>query len=936
MKKWGIRIAATLGILFLILLILPFAFKGKILTKIKESTNNSVNANITFDDDISLSLIRNFPHISVGINNLKVVGIDSFAKDTLFATDKMRLTIDIKSVLGSGKPMTINKIYLNNPLINIIFLESGRANFDIAKVDSTATIDTTKSEPMNLQLQSIVVENARIGYVDHSMDFDMFLTGFNFDGTGSFKGDDFSLKNELNAETLDMSFGGMKLLSKTKLASNSTINMNFNTFRFDFGGIEATLNEFPLVLKGWLQMNDTNMDMDLDFSVPSSEFKSLLSVVPGAYTKDFDQVKSSGKMSLHAKIKGIMDDIRMPSTDISLKVDNSSFQYPGLPASVSGIHVDLNVKNTDGNPDNTTVDLKKFAMNLGGDPIDLSLFLTTPMSNPYGKAKFFAQVDLNKWTQFMPLDKGTKLVGKIASDLQFDGRYSQVKSGNADALKASGKIQINGLNFNAPDLLPLNIPSLTMTATPKTFDLNTTGLSYGKSSMNITGGLKNFLGYFLNGEVLMGNLEINSKSIDLNEWMPASETTTTEDSSSSEAPMAAPSIPKNLNLQFAANVGQLQFQDYNLQNCVAKIKVENGELTVSPVAANLWGSKFSLNEAKYSYQAGGKPLASGSFSILNFVPKEIAQNMGIAKSFAPVLKDVQGLMDLNLGGKTALGEDMSVDLNAVSANGLLNVIKGEMKLPSWLKQVAEQFKWSMNENMGIKPTKLGFAIENGKLNMKDSLTLNLPKGSTMKLRGGVALDQTINFGGRISAEGKSVPMTITGTVQNPKVNINWKAFGREMVGQYVDQAKGKALEKANAAADDVLKRAHDEAEKVMEEARKKAELIRSEGKQLANKQRAEGERLASEAEKKANEEIDALMLKATTQIEKIAAKKAGEKLKKEAAKKADAARAKNNDLATKTEQEAENRAVQVEQAAQQQVQKMIEAAQRQKETSLPK
>jgi hypothetical protein len=174
MKKWGIRIAAALGVLFLILLILPFAFKGKILTSIKESTNNSVNAKITFDDDISLSLIRNFPNISVGINNLKVVGIDSFAKDTLFATDKMRLTIDIQSVLGSGKPMTINKIYLNNPLINIIFLESGRANFDIAKVDSTATIDTAKSEPMNLQLESIVVENARIGYVDHSMDFNMF------------------------------------------------------------------------------------------------------------------------------------------------------------------------------------------------------------------------------------------------------------------------------------------------------------------------------------------------------------------------------------------------------------------------------------------------------------------------------------------------------------------------------------------------------------------------------------------------------------------------------------------------------------------------------------------------------------------------------------------------------------------------------------------
>ena len=100
MKKWLIRFSGLVVAIFMTLLVLPFAFKGKILKIAQETASESLNATITFDEDLSLSLFRNFPNLSVGINNLKIVGIDSFQKDTLFQVGKLRLTLDIASLFS--------------------------------------------------------------------------------------------------------------------------------------------------------------------------------------------------------------------------------------------------------------------------------------------------------------------------------------------------------------------------------------------------------------------------------------------------------------------------------------------------------------------------------------------------------------------------------------------------------------------------------------------------------------------------------------------------------------------------------------------------------------------------------------------------------------------------------------------------------------------
>ncbi|MGC6414459.1 MAG: AsmA-like C-terminal region-containing protein [Bacteroidia bacterium] len=932
MKKWIKRIGIGLVIIFIILLILPFAFKGKILQAAEEAANKSVKAEIQFDRDISLSLIRNFPNLTVDIPNIRVIGKDSFENDTLYAANNTQFTIDIKSIIGGDQPISIKKIALENPSIQIIYLPSGKANYDIVPSDTT-TMDTAISAPLDIHLESITIENANILYNDMSMSLVMATRGLNFEGSGKYSGDVFTLASIIASNSLDFEFDGSTFLSNVNTLVESEISMDLNTFRFTVNSLEAALNELPITANGFIQLNDEDIEFDFNTAVKSSEFKSFLSIVPGCFTPDFGDVKTSGKLGFSAAFKGIMDDNTMPNTKVDLTIENGRFHYPDLPKSVEDIQVDFHLNNAGGDPDQTIIDLKKLHLRLGADPIDIALYLNTPISNPYAKGSVLSNINLDNWKEAIPLSEGTVLNGKVSSSLQFDGHFSEIKNGNTEDLKMKGEIVVESLNYRDSTSPELKIKKVQMIAQINEFNLPVCILQYGKSDLSMTGKIQNALGFYLNGETLHGRLSVNSNKIDMNEILPSGESTI-DSSASKEAnsEIAAPEVPKNIDFVFTANAKKVTYDKYSLENCEMKVSVQNGKISINPIKANLCGSEFSLKEAEYAYEMGGKPGFKGVIGFNNISAQDISENISITQKFAPIVESITGILNFNMGMSTELTPNMDLEMNSLVANGNFQLIKGKMPIPQSLKNVFQQFNWNKAQDLVLKPIKAGFLIDNGSLKLKDSIVINLPKGSEMSLIGKVNLDQTIDFRGYLSAEGKSVPMHITGTLKNPKISIDWKAFGKKLIEDAKEKVIKEGKKELNKIAEDIIEKAEIQAEKIKAEAKVKADLIRTEGKKLADKQRAEGERLAEEALKKVNAEIDELLKKASSPLEKLAAKKASDGLKKEANKKAQKIKDTAFNSASKTESEANNKADRIETEAKDKADALIkEAREKQKE-----
>ncbi len=947
----------TLAVLFSALLILPFAFKGKIVSAVQTAANKNLKATVSFNPDLSLSLIRNFPNLSLGIDDLKIVGKDSFANDTLIHAPHLNLVVDLGSVFGGGK-FVIRKIHLQDARANIIYLKSGAANFDIAMADTTATDKPTSdsSAPMSLSIKELNIENTRIHYIDHSLDFELTTEGTNLLSQGDFADALFTLNNEIGIDRASMSFGGMTLLSKAKISGETAIDMDLNQMKFGFADNQFQINDLPLIAKGWVKMGDTDMDMDIDVRTPNSDFKSFLSVVPGCYTENFADVKATGTMGLIFTMKGIMNDLRMPTTHVELKVKDAGFQYPAMPANASNIQLNFTLDNTDGNPDNTHVVIAPLSANLGGDQLAVSLDMKTPVSNPYANGKVDINLHLDRWKQLMPLESGTEVSGEVDAHFNFDGHYSAIAKEQFNDLKAGGNIGLKNIAYTSTTTLPLKLQDLAMSVSPTDFNLAVNQLQYGKSAMNINGKLQNMLGYYLNQETLKGQLVINSNSLDLNEWMAsmsdgstakpatnsgesnaiAKETTVAQTTPATEA-TTAPRIPDNLNLMFNLNVGRLLYEDYDLQQATAKAVVNEGSLTVDPLAASIFGARVELAGINYSYPRGGKPTVKGGFNILNVNPANLATTLTLVKEFAPIVGRIQGLANIETRMAMTLKPNMDMDLASLTAGGLFNLFSGNLDVPSWMGDAAKQLQWGSGDKLALKPTKAGFLIENGQFKLKDSIGVALPKEGQMKLGGYVDLSKQLHLGGTLIAKGRKLPFTITGDMKNPKLTVGWKGALKEAAAPVITQLKDKAFDALNKQVAEILKEAKEKADLMRTNGKETADKMRTETKELAAKQRSETDKAYAFAMDKAKKEADALVAAAKDPIQKKLAKAAADKLIKEADKKATAAKgegykladqteAKGNEKADQWEASVNDKANQVELAAKNRTDEMIKQA----------
>ena len=352
MKKFLTILASIVGLLLVAAIVLPFVYKGKLVELLQKEINNNVNAKVSFDENISLSLIKNFPNFTLGISKLSVVGIQEFEGDTLFATTDLSCTIDVMSVI-KGEAIGIRKVYLNKPRVHALVLSNGKANWDIAKpsTDTTQTTDTTQSN-FHVQLKSLVIEDGTIVYDDKVMGISTALSGFNYEMSGDFTQDEFGLAIQSTIKEFSMNYGGIKYLNKVNTAIKMDLDMNMPQMKFTFKENSFTLNELTFNFDGFVQMLNEDIVMDLKYDAPNSAFKNFLSLVPGIYTKDFADLKTSGSLGFNGTAKGTYNEKSLPAFQFNLNIADAMFQYPSLPVPVKDVQVKLQVSNPDGNLNN--------------------------------------------------------------------------------------------------------------------------------------------------------------------------------------------------------------------------------------------------------------------------------------------------------------------------------------------------------------------------------------------------------------------------------------------------------------------------------------------------------------------------------------------------------------------------------------------------------
>lgn len=936
MKKVLKITGITLLVLLVLIISLPFMFKGKIIEIVKEQANANLNAKVDFGE-FDLGLISTFPNFNFSIDNVTVDGVDKFEGTQLANIKNLSLKVDLMSVI-SGDEIKIKSIYIEEPTVNAVVLADTSANWDIAKATEEIEEEVVEEEasPFKLNLQDLTIKNAKINYEDATMNLTTSIIGLNFNLSGDMTQDVTDLVTKTVIDELNLTMDNVAYFKKANVEADAIIKADLANYKFTFTDNQFRLNELFLGFDGWVAIFEDNddIDMDITFNAQKTDFKNILSLVPAVFMTDFASVKTEGKLALNGFAKGKMTETALPAFGLDLLVEKAMFKYPDLPKAVNNIHVDLAVSNPGGSEDNTLINLKRFYMEMAGNPVEMKMKLSTPISDPNIDANLMAKLDLASVKDVMPMEAGDEMNGKINADVTLKGKMSSIDNEKYEEFEAKGSFGITEMLYKS-DSLPYDVmlQRMTLNFSPQFVELANFDAQIGKSDMHANGKIENFIAYVLDDStnVLTGNFMFNSTVMDLNEFMTEEEVAATEGTEAAEEPLTVIEVPRNIDFSLTSTLSKVIYDNMEITDMKGLITVKDQKVSMKDVAMNLLGGKMMMN-GFYETTNPAAPGINFDMAIQDFDVATVVSTFNTIEEMAPYAKNAKGRFNTSLKLEGILDKEMMPDMNSLTGNGDMLTKNIKVEDVKAMNQLADALKNDNLRVLEVNDAKIKYAFKDGRVNI-EPFDVKLGK-TTGTMSGSNGFDQTIDYKMTLktptkelgagdalnklqsqasglgmslkSAETVSVDVLMKGTFDDPKVSVSLKDAVGSVTDEIKEQVKEKITEEVDKAKEEAKKKAREQADKLIAEAEKNAQKIRDEAKAAADKVRAEADKQANDLIKQAG----------SNPIKKIAAEKAAQKLKDEAEKKAQGIENEGNKradaLVAKAKQEADDMMQKVE------------------------
>tara|TARA_R110002096_G_scaffold183757_21_gene362037 strand:+ start:17149 stop:19968 length:2820 start_codon:yes stop_codon:yes gene_type:complete len=922
-------LAATLSLLLILILVLPFAFSGKITELAKKEINESVNAKVDFSD-ISLSLIRNFPDFSLRLGDLSVLGNAPFEDDTLFYTQNLDITIDLMSVL-KGSQYVIKDIEVGKPLIQLITLDSGLTNWEIipASDNSDATEDeSTDAEPYKIMLKSFTILEGRVVYKDQSSPFQLSMNNINTTLAGDFTLDQTQMKAVLEIGDISSVYNEMTLMKSLSLKTDVSIDANLAENIFDLDIEKLLLNSLQLSMGGRFSLADSSIGIDFKFDAPQGTFKQLLSLIPAEYLNNYSDLNTTGNFSFNAFAKGNFNETEFPAFGAELKVDQATIASPELPEKLENIQLALFVDNKTGDFDHTLVEVRPLRFSMKDNPFELNLTVKTPVSDPEIDATLKGKLLLEEVAALLPDAEIPVISGIVALDMALKTKLSSIEQEKFEQIDASGSAILTEFKTQIEDE-NLAIQKVDLKFAPTAINTNVQKLTLGKSDFNFSGNVQNYLGYFLSDGVLKGQFKLTSSNVDVNELMQF------VSSDTSDTTTIDLSLADRMDLQFISTIQQLTYEQYELKEVRADIGIVDNKIQLNPLQAKLFGGEVRMLGI-IDVIDKKSPLFNFDFKISKFDIPSAYQTIQLFQAAAPIAEHTTGKFSVDFNLKGRIDEQLEPVFSTLQGGGELFTTKVEVDSAPALNKLSSLLGNEDYRKLTTNGVDIGFEFVNGRVYQKP-FGLNF-SGSDATVSGSLGFDQSLDYDlllnvpygklgkevsdGIVSLVNKiggskanlkpetnvQIKAKISGLVTNPKISLDYKDYANDvkadlnrLAQQEIEKQKAALAEKAKAEAQKALEAARKQGDSLIEKADATAKTIRDEATKAATKLREEadkraeqlivegkkkgmiGERFATEAAKKIREEAD----KKASLLEREADQKAS-KLQAEAKTKADA------------------------------------------------
>jgi uncharacterized protein involved in outer membrane biogenesis len=886
--------AVVVGVIVAALFVLPVLFKARIEARVQAEVERAVDAQVSWGD-VGLTFFRDFPNLTLRLDDLTVVGNDPFAQDTLVTVGGFRLVVAAGSLIGAIRgtsPIRVRSAQFDEPAVHLEVLDDGTANWDIFSPRASASETTASSAPgLSVELRglgirdgSMILENAQTGLYAS-------LSGLQHTLEGDFSKERFVAESRTHSDATTLRFAGLPYLDGVALDFQA--DMEVEGKRVTFAENELRLNDLLVTFAGQAAASGDDVALDLTFAAPSTEFAQILSLMPVVYASEFDALETAGTFSLQGRVQGDWGEQAFPSFTLNADVADGMFRYPDLPLPARDISFHLVMDNPGGDVDSTVVRLQPFHLRIGDEPIDAALTLRTPVSDPDVDLSVKGVLHLADVARTLKLEEVEELAGTVRADAAVRARLSDIDGARWERVAASGTVAAEDVSLKTGAIpQPVAVQRASLALSPQRVEVRSLQMQLGSSDVEATGSLDNVLAWVLRGEDLRGRATFASRFVNLDEWR------------SDDALQTIP-VPAGLDLSLEGTVAQLTYGALQMTDARGGLHVRDQRMTLDDFTMKTLGGRIGLNgfyettdPARATFSVG---LALDSLDI----PLASAALLAV-RTLAPVASFARGAFSARLDVSGALGGDMMPLFDAMSGNGSLVTTTLSVEEFPALERLAEALSLPQLANPVFSAVRSSMEIRDGRLYIRPfqvklgdfglavagsngvdqsldyQLTLAVPR-ALLGSGADEAVRALIAKAGQAgvdleAADTISVAVGLTGTVTQPSLQTNFSGMAsaagvqaRQLVGQAVEERVTAAEERVDSTAQEALGRARARADSIVQDAATKAEAIRAEARELADELRAEGDRRA-----------DQVLAEATTPVARVSARVVADRIREAA------------------------------------------------------
>ena len=704
MKKIFKIIGICLLTILVLLIVTPFLFQDQIKESVKTFLNDSVDAQIDFED-VSLGLLSSFPEANVVVQNLKIVNQKTFEGETFATVKSVSFDMSVKKLFinESDDPIVVNSIQIDSAVLTIKSDKFGNKNYNILKEkENTSSANDTN---FKLNIEDYAIRNSTVTYIDEASNALVEISALNNTGNLNFS-TDFSELNTVNEALVSYTVGGINYLNTNHIRIEALIALDLTENKYTFKENKFFINQLALEFDGFVKLLEKSSEIDLSFKNTGSTFKEFLAVIPEAYSKDIEGVATKGGFKIDGFIKGLLSDTTIPKMHIKMLSNNASFKYPSLPKSVEDISINASLNNESGNAEDTYISINDLQFRIDQDVFKSSATLRNLSKNMLVDATIDGILNLANISKAYPVELETELNGILKGKLHSVFDINAIETNAYEHIQNNGSIVVSDFIFSSEELeTPIHISNIDVEFKPGLVTLQSFEATTPKSDISATGTVHNLLGFLLTDKNLQGNFKLNSNTFAVSDFMA--------ESSSESKKTESLKIPAFLDCTLSADVKTVLYDNLILENVKGTLVLKDEKATLKNISSRIFDGNLTLNGIVETHSA--TPKFDMNLGVDRFDISQSFKSLELLQKIAPIAKAFQGKWNSAFKISGNLTNEFTPDLNSISGDALAEVwtTKVEPKNAAVFNELEGALSFIDFDKLDLKNLKTKLDFKNG-------------------------------------------------------------------------------------------------------------------------------------------------------------------------------------------------------------------------------